>query len=693
MVLSVCFVLIPLLSLEGFAADGVSMRLEKLKKDFPSGYYYNHKVEKSEDIIINLLEERNESYSKSVTRYPCLDHDGKAEVGVYDCNYFDGGYQCHGFASMLFYEIFGVRQTTQKKIKKNKSAIKPGDLVRVNDDTHSAIVVSVKGDSFTVAECNVGDGNERNSCKIRWGRGYKLSDITYYVRAENYGKVSANTNWKNVEDKTSLGSSFYAAIYNGEKALTLSGKTAVFKKYSGAASQVWKFTKQKNGSYKIESCKNGLALEVEGAVKSGKAKIKAAKFSSEKSQLWAFYKSGKSYYLSADCGKSVLVAAGDGSARVDKKTSGSSRLFTVKKKGAPEASTLKAKGADGYVNLSWSKGKNTSSFDIKIYDASLKLCKEYKKQKNTSLKVRLSAGTYSAEIISENAYSEAKGNTVYFTVGKKGVLGKVAKVTSSQTTSSITLSWTAVPNADAYAIFQKKAEGWKAVAVTEKTKHTFKKLSAGKKYTLAIKACKKSKDGKLTPSNGYVTFTVATKLKAVSKLSASQSTSSVTLKWSALKNADGYRIYKKTSSGWEKLGTTSGVKFTAKGLSAGKNYTFAVKPYMKTTLGTVWGELNSISAATKPKAPTVTVSDVKNLRAKIRWDKVSGADGYQVYYKVAGQEEYTLLANYKSTDGGVELSKLKNGVSYTFAVRAYKKAGGKNIYGPYTKVSFKAKYI
>ena len=32
-----------------FAADGISMRLDKLKKDFPHGWYYNHKVKSISD--------------------------------------------------------------------------------------------------------------------------------------------------------------------------------------------------------------------------------------------------------------------------------------------------------------------------------------------------------------------------------------------------------------------------------------------------------------------------------------------------------------------------------------------------------------------------------------------------------------------------------------------------------------------
>lgn len=692
-VLSVCFAIIPLFAFDGFAADGVSMRLEKLKKDFPTGYYYNHKVKTNKDTIKNLLEERNEAYSASVTRYPCTDHGDTAQTGTYDCNYFDGGYQCHGFASMLFYEIFGVRQSTLEKRKKSFSSIKPGDLVRLKKDSHSAIVVSVNGSTFTVAESNVGSLTEAESCKIRWGKSYKLSDITYYVRANNYDKISADTDWKKIEGKENPGSSFYAAIYNGNKVMTVYNGSAVLKAYTGSASQIWKFTRQKNGSYKVENCKNGRFLEVDGAVKSGKAKIKTSKtFSGKKSQLWAFYKSGEKYYLSADCGVSVLTAVADGSMRVDKKTAGSSRLFTVKKKSPPEASTLKAKSANASVSLSWTKGKNTSSFDVRIYNSSAKLYKEIKGQKGTSLKLSLPAGTYSAEIISRNAFSQTVGNRVYFTVGKKGVLGKTAKVTDSQTVSSITLSWTAVPDADCYAIFNKTSKGWKTVAVTEKTKHTFSKLSAGKKYTLGIKACKKDKNGKLIPSEEYVSFTTATKLVATDKISVSQTESSVTLKWNEVKKADGYAVYKKTSSGWEKLGTTADKKYTVNGLSAGASYTFGVSAYMKTTLGTVYGEIKSVSVATKPAAPTLTLSNVKNLKATIRWNKVSGADGYQVFYKTDNGEGYTHLANYKATDGGIEIKNLKNGVNYTLAVRAYKKSGGKNIYGAYAFVSFKAKY-
>ena len=684
-----CLAVLSSAGFSSLAADGISMRLDKLKKDFPQGWYYNHKVKSNSDKRINLLEHREEKYSASVTRYPCVDHDGEAEKGAYDCNYFDTGYQCHGFATMLFYEIFGVRASAHEPKKSKLFDIKPGDLVRLNKDTHSAIVLSVKGDKFTVAECNAGERTDATSCKISWGRSYSLSDITYYVRAENYSKISSDTNWKNIEDKYDAGSSFYAAIYtsSGKKALTSSGKsTAVFKKYTGASSQIWSFTKQKNGSYKIINCKNGKALSL-----SGDKKIALAESGSAKGQLWAFYESSGKYFISAEGSSYVLSCGSDSKAVVAKKTTASSKLFTLEKKSTPTASTLKAKGANGYVKLSWSKGKNTKSFDIEVYDASSKLYKRIEGTTDSSVKLKLPAGNYSAKIISKNAFSKTQGNTVYFTVGKKGVLGKTARVTAKYTSTTIALSWTPVPDADGYAVYVKQSGKWKKLASTKKTAYTVKKLTAGKKYSLAVRAYK-LKNGKTSLAKSYTGFTAATKLKAPSKFSATQNTSSVTLKWSPIKNADGYIVYKKVSSGWKKLSSTTKNTLTVKKLTAGKGYTFGVCGYIKTTTGTVTGEIKSLATVTAPKAPSVTVKNISKLTAEIRWNKVSGADGYQVHYKVSGDKNYTHLADYKATDGGVKLNGLTKNAEYTFTVRAYKKSGSKRVYGEKKSVSFTAIY-
>ena len=276
-------------------------------------------------------------------------------------------------------------------------------------------------------------------------------------------------------------------------------------------------------------------------------------------------------------------------------------------------------------------------------------------------------------------------------MSKKGELGKTAKVTATSTKTTINLSWSPVTGADGYAVFVKNKGSWKKLGATKKTSYTVKKLSEGKRYTFAIRACK-LKNGKVSLAKNYTSFTAATKTKRPSSLSASQTPSTVTLSWSAVKNADGYRLYRKTSSGWTKVSTTTKTRLTVKELSSGKNYTFGVRACIKTDSGMVWSDVKSIRTATAPKAPKLTVSDVNNLRATIHWDKVKGADGYQVYYKVNDAESYTHLANYAATDVGVFLSRLTYGARYTFAVRAYKNAGDDIIYGPYKTVKITAVY-
>ena len=75
---------------------------------------------------------------------------------------YSGGYGCAGFAFMLSDEAFGdlpARKITPVSF----DDIRVGDILRVNNDTHSVIVLEVKQDSLVIAE-----GNYNNS--IHWGR-------------------------------------------------------------------------------------------------------------------------------------------------------------------------------------------------------------------------------------------------------------------------------------------------------------------------------------------------------------------------------------------------------------------------------------------------------------------------------------------------------------------------------------------
>lgn len=70
------------------------------------------------------------------------------------------GFGCAGFAFAVSDAAFG---DTTAKIHKDYDAIRVGDILRINNNTHSVIVLEVREDSVIVAEGNY-------NASIHWGR-------------------------------------------------------------------------------------------------------------------------------------------------------------------------------------------------------------------------------------------------------------------------------------------------------------------------------------------------------------------------------------------------------------------------------------------------------------------------------------------------------------------------------------------
>lgn len=117
---------------------------------------------------------------------------------------------------------------------------------------------------------------------------------------------------------------------------------------------------------------------------------------------------------------------------------------------------------------------------------------------------------------------------------------------SSQTTSSITLSWTKQTNASYYEIFKYNTSTAKyelyTTAPNGSTKATVSGLSANKSYKFKVRAVKNAKEGIII--NGVCAqLTAYTKAKAptLSKLSSSKSRK-LTVKWKKVSSVTGYQV-------------------------------------------------------------------------------------------------------------------------------------------------------
>ncbi len=80
---------------------------------------------------------------------------------------YSGGYGCAGFAFALSDAAFG---NAPARMHYDPNAIKVGDIVRMNNDTHSVIVLEVNSDHVVVAE-----GNYNSS--VHWGRKISKAEL------------------------------------------------------------------------------------------------------------------------------------------------------------------------------------------------------------------------------------------------------------------------------------------------------------------------------------------------------------------------------------------------------------------------------------------------------------------------------------------------------------------------------------
>ena len=167
-----------------------------------------------------------------------------------------------------------------------------------------------------------------------------------------------------------------------------------------------------------------------------------------------------------------------------------------------------------------------------------------------------------------------------------------------------------------------------------------------------------------------------------------QTSSSITVSWSKVSGANGYRIYvynSKTKK-YDYYAQPTKNSVTVKGLTSAKEYKFKVRAY-KTVKGTKYfGAYSSIfSATTTPtQVKGLTTSARADTSLKISWSKVSRADGYRIYVYNSKTKKYDYYA--QPTKNSVTVKGLSSANEQKFKVRAYVNFNGKKYFGSYSSV-------
>jgi len=176
----------------------------------------------------------------------------------------------------------------------------------------------------------------------------------------------------------------------------------------------------------------------------------------------------------------------------------------------------------------------------------------------------------------------------------------------------------------------------------------------------------------------------------------SASYSSLKLTWNALAGAEGYQICRMTSqSGTDMFvkDAAAGVTaYTSTDLSTGRTYYFKVRAYRSVNGTRVYSADSTVKTGKTILNPTtLSVSSVSYNSIKLKWNKVTGADGYQIMRSISKTAVYTTV---KTITSGSTLtytnSSLTTGRTYYYKIRAYRWVNGAKVYSGYSEVKSKA---
>ncbi|MDD6190109.1 MAG: fibronectin type III domain-containing protein [Firmicutes bacterium] len=206
------------------------------------------------------------------------------------------------------------------------------------------------------------------------------------------------------------------------------------------------------------------------------------------------------------------------------------------------------------------------------------------------------------------------------------------------------------------------------------------------KYVIKVKTIGYGKkDSDVTTLNYNVVLCNVTGFKA-----ASSGYNSVTLRWNRTPGATGYEIYRQSGSSNVLIGRINSPTTTSyinSGLKTGTTYYYRIKAVSSDKEGKpVCSSLVTASAKPVPATPSVSLKSGKR-KATIKWNRVSGASGYQIYRSLKRTSGFKAVKTIKkgSTKYFVN-KKLKKGKTYYYKVRAYKTVSKKKFYGNFSTV-------
>lgn len=276
-------------------------------------------------------------------------------------------------------------------------------------------------------------------------------------------------------------------------------------------------------------------------------------------------------------------------------------------------------------------------------------------------------------------------------------LGKVASAEAvANAYNSVSVRWDALEGAEGYVIYRTVGATAGANGSYEELgsveagvlNYTDNTVAAGNTYSYKVRAYRTA-NGSRVYGEYSDACTVQPELSATTLKAEVKGPKSIKLTWEKVNGASGYAVYRKTSgqAEYKEIKTVEGgskTSYTDKSVTAGTKYAYVVRAYNNVNGGKVWSaNSNQVTATPAIAAPSkVTVTNTSYNSMTIKWNKVSGADGYKVLRATSLKGSYKTVATVKASEKRSYTNKnLAVGKTYYYKVCAYTNSKGKKLNG------------
>lgn len=253
---------------------------------------------------------------------------------------------------------------------------------------------------------------------------------------------------------------------------------------------------------------------------------------------------------------------------------------------------------------------------------------------------------------------------------------KAPCVKASNYVGGVSVKWNSVDGAEEYLVYKTTGKSYKLVNTVlsgESLIYKDSDVKSGTEYSYCVTA----KNGEIESTSASVRLTY---VQAPIVKSTSNGDGFVTVSWGKVSNAKYYRVYRKTeNSDWKgiKKADSSTFSYNDTTVENGVKYYYTVRADDGATLS---GYNNDGFEAQYVSSPGNLTFKNYNNKINFSWGKVKGAVKYQVYRKDTKNTSWKKIAETSGTK--YEDANVKNGVKYTYTVRAVDGENYRSYYKP-----------